>query len=212
MLKSYCQSLHDFSSLSLVTLPPYHCPTWCYPQTRLMSYLVILKGVPTSPMTSTDRLMIDLVTSKEAIKFSCAPPSALTATSPWSCPSFYTTLNWRSKSPLHSYDSKEGKPVKFYKVLLKTQKFDNFASTWPCVLVAHCHFHFIFILSEIYYFLAAAQSISSARAVQTLNFWRIKFFSPVCFNLKWSLRVAWFPNSSSHFLQGAFGLFAGSAS
>ena len=33
MLKNYCQSLHDFSSLSLVTLPMYHCPTWCCPWT-----------------------------------------------------------------------------------------------------------------------------------------------------------------------------------
>ena len=68
--------------------PPVSLPNLVLSTDRLMSYLVISKGVirfswaPTSPMTATDRLMIDLVTSKEAIRFSCAPPSALTATSP----------------------------------------------------------------------------------------------------------------------------------
>ena len=39
-----------------------------------------------------------------------------------------------------------------------------------------------------------------------------RFFSHMCFNLKWSLRASRFPNSLSHFLHGTFDLFAGSAS
>ena len=39
-----------------------------------------------------------------------------------------------------------------------------------------------------------------------------RFFSHVCFNLKWYLRASRSPNSLSHFLHGTFYLFAGSAS
>ena len=121
----YLELLHAEKLLSILTWlfqpvishsPPVSLPNLVLSTDRLMSYLVIsitIFWAPTSLMTATDKLMIDLFTSKEAIRFSCAPPSALTATSPWCCPSFYTTLNWRSKSPLHSYEGKEGKPVKF---------------------------------------------------------------------------------------------------